>query len=337
MKSRAGALVLVIAIACIAGTAFFAVAPHATKAQTSGADPLTLDVSPQYPAPYQTVTIAPSSSVFDIANSTITVTVNGKQYYKGTGGNPISLAVGGPGTLTDVVVTISGDGQSPASQELQFNPASVALVVEPVSSTHPFYEGAGLVTSEGRVRIVAIPDLRSSPTHQLDPSTLIYTWSLGDQELEPNSGTGKSVLDATAPQEYRDADVSVLVSSPDGNELAEAQTTISPIDPIVRVYENDPLLGPLYDNALSDTVTMNGPEDTYRAVPYYFSETPSVSWDVNGTQSATTDDITVRSSGNGQGSALLSFTATQSDDSLSANSTVSVNFGSSQQTGIFGL
>ena len=331
------AFALLILVAAVSGALWFFVAPQATNAQTSGADPLTVDASPQYPAPYQSVTLSPSSSVFDIAASTITVTLNGKSLYSGTGGSSITVPMGGPGTIADVKVTISGDGQSPATQELVFHPETVALVVEPVSSTHPFYEGSGLVTSEGRVRIVAVPDLRSSPTHALNPPTLVYTWSLGNQELNADSGTGKSVLDASAPQQYRDADVSVIVSSPDGIEIGQADTTISPVDPITHVYEIDPLLGPLYDNALSGTITMTDAEDTFRGVPYYFSETPAVSWGVNGNQSGITNDITVRAAGSGQGSAVLNFSAVESDTSLSSDSTVSVNFGQKPSAGIFGL
>ena len=331
------AFVSLALVSAASGVLLFAFEPHASNAQTTNVAPLTVDVSPQYPAPYQSVTLSPSSTVFDISASTITVTINGKAFYKGTGGSNITVPVGGPGSTNDVAVTISGDGQSPASQELVFRPETVALVVEPVSSTHPFYEGSGLVPSEGRVRIVAVPDMRTSPTRSLDPSTLIYTWSLGDQELDTDSGIGKSVLDATAPQQYRDADVSVTVTSPDGNEVAEANTTISPTTPLIRVYENDPLLGPLYDNALSGTVTLNGTEETYRGVPYNFSTMPPVSWEVNGTQSGTADDITVRSSGSGTGSAVLDFSATDSNTTQSADSTVSVNFGQPASSGIFGL
>jgi hypothetical protein len=332
--SRALALFMFLAISSLFSVVLL---PQMTHAQTTGADPLTLDASPQYPAPYQPVVITPSSSVFDIANSTITIKVNGKAFYEGTGGQAVSVPMGGPGSVTDVEVTISGDGQSPDTKDLVFHPSSVALVVEPVTSTHPFYEGASLVTSEGRVRIVAMPDLRTTSNKILDPSTLTYTWSLGDQELDSDSGVGKSVLDASAPQEYRDADVSVVVSSPDGNEIAEADTTISPTTPVTLIYKNDPLLGPLYDNALSNSVTMTDPEDTYRGVPYYFSDTPEVTWEVNGTPSATTDDITVRSSGTGTGTALLQFSAADSATDLSTDSTLSVNFGQTSSGGILGL
>ena len=299
-------------------------------------DPFTISVSPQYPAPYQSITLTPASTVFDIASAKITATVNGKTFYSGTGGTGIQLQLSGPGTVTSVAVTATAAGKS-YSKKLSLRPADVAVVVEPVSTTHPFYEGAGLVSSEGRVHIVAIPDFRTSTGKMVDPSTLTYNWSLGDQVLDSASGIGQSVLDATAPQMYRDANISVTVTSPDGSMVAQGQATISPVDPYVRIYRDDPLLGALYDVAISNSYTMTGTEDTYLGVPYYFSNTPTLDWTVNGSESGTDPDITVRSTGNGTGTAILAFTATDSGATLTANTTVSVLFGQSKSTGIFGL
>ncbi len=313
------------------------ISPLQTHAQTIGTtDPLTLDVSPEYPVPYQTVTITPSSTLFDIGDSTVTVTVNGQAFFSGTGGAGINVPVGGPGTATTVVVSVVSGGQT-YTQQLTIRPAQVALVTEPISTTHEFYEGEGLVSPEGEVRLIAIPDFRTSSGKEIDPASLEYTWSLGDQILQSDSGIGQSVLDATASERYRDSTVSVLVQTQDGSIVAQAQTTVSPVDPITRIYVDDPLLGPLYNNALSGTVTMPDVEDTYLGVPYYFSEAPALEWDVNGTNSGSSGDLTVRATGNGPGTAELSFTATQSDTTQTANSTLAVNFGQSSGGGFFGL
>ena len=309
------------------------------QAQTDGTtdvDPLTLDVSPQYPTPFDVITITPSSTVFDIDNATITVKVNGTTVYTGSGGAGISVPLGGPGSTSNIVLTAVAGGQA-YSKTLSIHPADVALVVEPVSSTHPFYAGEALVPSEGRVRLIAIPDLRTSSGHALAPASLEYTWSLGDQVLDSDSGIGKSVLDATAPQQYRDADISVTVTSPDGSIVAQANTTISPITPMTRIYEEDPLLGPLFDNALTDSFAMTDAEDTFLGVPYYFSNTPSLDWTVNGSDSGADPDITLRSTGSGSGTATISFSANDLNTSQSANSTVSVEFGQQNSTGLFGL
>ena len=303
---------------------------------TGGPDPLTLSVSPDFPTPYQTITVTPSSTVFDITSAVVTAAVNGKQVYKGTGSTGINIQLGGPGTITNITVTASGGGKT-YTKKLTLEPATVALVVEPVTTTHPFYKGGSLVASEAPVHIVAIPDFRTSNGTEIDPSTLTYDWSLGDQALDSASGIGQAVLEATAPQKYRDATLSVTVTNPANTMVAKAETTISPVDPITQIYRDDPLLGPLYDIALTDSYTMSGTEDTYLGVPYYFSGSPTLDWTVNGSDSGTDPNITVRATGSGAGTAQIAFTATNSALSLTANSILSVLFGQNKPLGILGL
>ncbi len=297
---------------------------------------LTVDVSPQYPTPYSTVTVTPNSTVFDIAGAIISVSVNGTTIYKGSGSTGVPVPLQGPGSTTHITVKAVSGGQT-YSQSLTLRPATVALVEEPVSTTHPFYEGAALVPSEGEVRLIAVPDLRTSANVAIDPSKLVYTWSLGDQVLDQDSGIGKNVLNAEAPQEYRDATVSVTVTSQDGTLAAQAETTVSPVDPVTRIYAEGPLVGPLYDVALSDSYTMPDVEDTFLGVPYYFAGTPTSDWSMNGEESGSAPELTVRNTGSGGGTAVISYTASDSSSNATANSTVSVVFGSQNNTGLFGL
>lgn len=313
------------------------VTPLQLEAQALGStDPLTLDVSPLYPKPYQTVTITPGSTVIDLSASIVTVSVNGQPVAKGSGAQDVAIQVGGIGELTKVVVTAVTNGQT-YSKELDFRPADVSLIEEPISTTHAFYKGGSLVASEGRVRLIAIPDLRTSPGNALSASNLIYTWKLGDQVLESSSGIGRFVLNATAPVRYRDADVTVTVTNADNTLVAQTTTTVSPVDPIVRTYQSDPLLGPLYDNALQSVFTMTDAEESFRAIGYFFASKPTLAWTVNDAASGGSPDLTVRSTGNGTGSAALAVTATLPDSSQSADTRFLLQFGDKQPLGIFGL
>ncbi len=303
-----------------------------------GADtaPLTVTVNPDYPTPYQTVSVTPSSSAFDIAAATITVYVNGVSVYKGSGGQSVPVTVGGPGAVTTIKVSATNQGQTYTAQAV-VRPASVALVVEPVSTAHPFYAGRPLVAPQGTVRVIAVPDVRTSANTAISPDALVYTWKFGDQILESASGIGKSVLTASAPEEYRDADITVTVSNQSQTINAQSVVHIAPSTPFIRIYENDPLMGPLFDMALSDTATMHDTETTYRAVPYYFSTTPTLNWTVNGVQSGSDNDITVRATGAGQGTANLDVSAKQDNPLETAAATLSVLFGQKKSGGIFGL
>ena len=297
---------------------------------------LSVSISPQYPRPYQTITITPRSTLLNLTNGTVVITVNGTEVERGSGVITGYARMGGPGERATVRVTATVDGQT-QQKDLVIRPADVALVAEPLTTTHPFYKGAPLVASEGRIRLVAIPDVRTAPGTVVSPQNLVYTWRLGNRILEASSGIGKSVVDAVAPIRYRDVTVSVTVTTQDNAVVAYAQTTVAPVDPIIRIYRNDPLLGPLFDLAYSGNVTMNTEEETFRAIPYYFAGNPSLVWRVNSVESGTERDITVRSTGTGIGSAILSAQADGSALFQSAESSLTVRFGELRPLGIFGL
>jgi len=303
-------------------------------AQFNTGDTLTLSISPQNPRPYDTVTVTPSSNLIDLIASTVTVSVNGKVIETGTGVQSVPVTVGASGERTVISVTAKTAGKSYTTQ-VSLRPADVALIVDPLTTTHPFYRGAPLVAPSGRVKLVAIADLRTSATSRLDPSTLIYTWKLGDQVLQSSSGIGRSTLLAEAPVRYRDAQITVTVSSPDSSIIASASTVVSPVDPVTRIYHADALMGPDFDHALTGSYGMTSAEDAFRAVAYYFGTQPLFSWTVNGQSASNDRDVTVRSTGTGQGSATLLLTAS-GNRTQTASARLPISFGS-KKTNIFGF
>jgi hypothetical protein len=312
------------------------VAPFA-HAQTLGADPLTVDITPANPAPYQAITITPHSTLTDLSASTVTVTVNGTVVSKGSGGAGVSATVGGPGTATNIVVSVEGAGGN-YSKSITLRPESVALIEEPDSTTHPFYGGGALIAPQGRVRLIAMPDFVSASGAKLSGDALVYNWKLGDQILEGSSGIGKSVLLVSAPVQYRDADIALTVSSQDGSLVGSASITLTPLSPMLLIYRNEPLLGPLFDEIAANPYTMEGDEDSFRAVPYFFAEAPSITWDVNGSNNGTEPVVTVRTTGASAGTAVLSATANQTGTYQTAQDSRTIHYGASTSGGgIFGL
>jgi hypothetical protein len=314
----------------------FCFIPGLTGAQGPSTEPITIALTPAYPQPYGTVTISPRSTLIDLNRSTVTITVNGNELDKGSGALNALTTVGGAGERTTIVVTAEVDGQTYRS-ELVVRPAEASLVVEPVSTTHPFYKGAGLVASEGLVRLVAIPDLRTAPSSPLAAKDLVYTWRVDGGILTSSSGIGKTTLIASAPVRHRNAAVSVMITSQDQSIVAEQTVTITPVDPLVRIYRTDPLLGPLFERALKSPFQLVSEEDGFRAVPYYFARTPIITWAVNGRATETDDEVTVRATGNNGGSAQLEASAREETTSQSARSTLTVRFGSNSILDFFGL
>lgn len=311
--------------------------PIIVSAQSfGGTAPLTLTTSPQYPAPYGQAIINPLSDTLDLASVTFVLSVNGKEFYRGNA-KPVAVTLGAAGSMTNVKGTITGGGTS-YSQTLSIQPEDVALVVEPISSAPPLYLGKPLVPLEGNVRIIAVANLRTSSGAALDPNTLSYSWTVDGIAVTASSGIGKASVIAKSPLQYRASDISVAVTSPDGSLVGGAALTLSPEEPTLRIYENDPLLGIRFDHALSGSYAISGSEVALYGAPYSFPTSagnPLLQWFLNGSSAQTGAGITLRPTGTGSGTANISVTSSSGDSTVAAS--LSLSFGSSSSTNIFGL
>ncbi len=297
----------------------------------------TMSVLPQYPEPLSQTTLSVTSSSLNLANAIMAVSVNGKEIYKGSV-QPIAIPVGKAGSATNVQVSITTNG-STTSQSLSIQAQDVTLIAEPLSSAPPLYAGKPLIPLDGNVRVVAMADLRTPEGKIINPSSCSYVWTVDNTQEDDFSGIGKNTLIVSAPLQYRARTVSVTVESQDGSVSGSATMVVSPEEPSLRIYRVDPLLGVLFDHALSDTYTITGAEDTFYAAPFSFSltnGTPTIQWLLNGQPAQSGDTITMRPSGNGQGSALASVSASVGEVQTSTN--LSLSFGSNKSGfNLFGL
>ena len=303
----------------------------------SGSDPFTVSVTPQYPAPYSQATLSFVSSALNLTNATMTVSIAGKETYRGNV-QPVSVALGKAGSVTKATITISSGGVS-QKQTVSIQPQDVALVVEPVSSAPPLYPGKPFIPLEGDSRVVAVANLRSTGGKPLDPTTLSYLWTVDGAQIASASGIGKEAVLVASPLQHRSRSVSVMVTSQDGALIGGDSISLVPLAPSVRIYENDPLLGIRYGRTLSGSFAMNGAETTLFAAPFSFPTTsgePSVQWFLNGAEAQTGPAITLRPAGNGRGSASLSLVVS-ADDYARAAAELLLSFGAAPGFSFFGL
>lgn len=299
-------------------------------------DAFTLSVNPQYPAPYRQATVSLLSGSLDLANSTMSALVGGKEVYKGAV-RPFSVTLGRAGSIATVKVTVSSGGTS-YSQTVTIQPEDVSLIAEPVSSAPPLYRGKPLIPLGGDVRIVALANLRDAGGKTASSATYSYAWSVDGVQIANSSGIGKSAIIVASPSQYRTRAVSLVVTSSDSSLVGGTSLSFSPEQPTVRIYENDPLLGIRYDRALAGAYTISGAEATLYAGPFSFSTTkgaPLLRWFLNGTSAQTGNSITLRPTGSGQGSASLSLTASTGQSDTTTN--LSLIFGGKPSTNLFGL
>jgi hypothetical protein len=306
---------------------------------TTNLQPFSVSLTPQYPAAFAPVSLSFLSSTLDLNNATLAVSVGGKQIYQGSV-QPVTVMVGKAGSVTSVTVTVTSAGAH-YSQTLTLQPQDVALIAEPLSSSPVLYPGKSLVPLEGDTRIVAIANIADAKGASIDPSTLSYTWTVDGAQIANSSGIGKAALVVASPIQYRSRDVSVLVQSQAGSLVGQASLSLSPEEPSVRIYENDPLLGIRYAHALGGSYTIRSTEASLFAAPFSLpisSGAPLVQWFLNGDKAQTGNVITLRPTGSGQGTAALSLTASGAGTSLAtAGATLSLIFGAAPSTSFFGL
>ncbi len=297
----------------------------------------TVSVSPQYPAPYSKAAVSILSSSLNLTNTTLTVSVNGKETYKGSV-RPVPIPLGKAGSVMSVKITVSSGGTN-YSQTVQIQPQDVVLNIEPISSAPPLYPGKSLVPIEGDVRIVAMADLRDASGKSLSPATYAYAWTVGGVQIANSSGIGKSAIIVGSPLQYRVREVSVVVTNSAGNLVGGASLSLTAREPSVRIYENDPLLGIRYGRALSRSFNIGDTEKTLYAAPFSLPTTsgaPSLQWFLNGAAAQTGSSITMRPTGSGKGSASLSLVAS-SGNATPATTNISLIFGTTSGTNFFGL
>ncbi|MBI2409916.1 hypothetical protein HYV30_02630 [Candidatus Kaiserbacteria bacterium] len=298
--------------------------------------PFSISLSPRYPAPQSQAVLSLLSSSINLANAKLSVTVAGKTIYEGAA-QPVAIPIGNTGEITSITAVISAGGRN-YSQSIQVQPQDVALIVEPVSSAPLLYPGKPMVPLEGSARMVAIANLRDGSGRMLAPNTLSYSWTVDGTNLASASGIGKSSLMVVSPLQYRQRTVSVRVESPDGKLSGGAEHSLSPAQPVARIYRNDPLLGILFNRALSGNFAITTSEESLYAAVFSLPVTsgaPLLQWFLNGKAAQSGSSITLRPGGNGEGTASLSLTASAAD--TKATATLPLSFGTPAGGNLLGL
>lgn len=300
-------------------------------------EPFTVSISPRYPTPYGQAVISLLSATLDLANASMDVSVGGKRLYQGSV-KPVSVSLGKTGSAASVTVTVTADGV-PYSHSFVIQPQDISLIAEPSASAPVLYQGKPLIPLEGSTRVVAVANMRDAGGKIIPASSLSYAWTVDDTQIANSSGIGKESIVVASPLQYRDRSVSVAVKTQNGSLAGGASISLAPVEPIVRIYKNDPLLGILFDHALSGTYPIADTEATLYGVPYSFplvSGAPQVQWFLSGDLAQTGDSITFRPSGKGEGSASLSVSAS-AGTGANAITDLLLSFGTKKSFSFFGL
>ena len=272
-----------------------------------------ITTSPANPGPNTPVTIKIASYSFDINSAQITWTVNGKVVKDGIGETTITTNTGASNAPTNITINIKPLNGSSFSKTITLKPVSVDILLEGYSYTPPFYKGLSLYTNQNTVLLVAMPNITNSSGNLLNAGNLIYTWSQDNTVLGDQSGYGKNSLSLTDSVLSQPTTISVVATDLNKTFIAQNSIYLAPSSPFVLFYENNPLYGLRFENALLNNFSMTDKEINIVGIPFYFAIAEKLNnslkytWTINGstTSAPNYNSIILRQGGTTTGTASL--------------------------------
>jgi hypothetical protein len=269
---------------------------------------------PRIPNPGDLVNLKIISYLTDLNKAQIIWTTEEGVISSGIGNTSISIIAPPSGQSVTVQVRIIKNGGGEILQTISINPAGVDLIYEANTYTHPLYKGKKLFTSESTLRFIALPNFVDQLGNKIDDSNLIYTWKVNDV-VQNTSGFGKNIFVRQGTLIERPVIVSVEVSDLKSNFRASKRMQIRSQAPEIILYENNPLLGVVYEKAIQGEFLLERPQVDFEGVPYFFSvpnkEDTSLKWRwaINGfpqqTKLSTENFIVLKNAQNEDGRAII--------------------------------
>ena len=245
-------------------------------------------IVPKIPSPLEKTTISIESFSSDLNKSTIVWKADGKIIKQGKGERTISFFAPESGKTLNISLTITKEEGGTIQRSFSFSPANVDIIYEAETYTPPFYKGKALFTSESNIRYIAMPNFVGSNGQKISPDNLVYTWKINDSVIQDVSGYGKRVFETKGKIIQRTTKVGVDVSAVNSDLKAKDFVIIDVKQPEVVLYENNPLLGVVYEKGIFGSFLLDRPEVELQSIPYFFSSKQKDSsevdyvWKING-------------------------------------------------------
>lgn len=277
---------------------------------------ISIEQVPQIPKPGEVVSIRLTSYMTDLNKAKITWTQDGKVILSQIGALTNQIQAPESGKKTTIVITILKEGGGVVTKTVALSPAEVNLIYEAQTYAHPFFKGKKLFTSESVINFIALPNFVDSNGKKIADSNLVYTWKVNGTVEQSISGYGKNTFVTKGQLIERPSTITVEVSAINSSLKASQSIQIKSTVPEVVIYENNPLLGVIYDKAIFGTFLLERPQVDFEAIPYFFSGNTKDSfdlkykWAINGvkveTKSPNENYLLLQNNQNQEGSASIS-------------------------------
>lgn len=240
-----------------------------------------VNVAPETPSPGETVTITLNSYTSNLDSVSISWAINGKTSAAGIGKKSFAVTAPEAGKELRVSAELAlPDGK--VEKEIIIRPAIMSLLWQANDSyVPPFYKGKALPAIGSEIKIVAIPEIKSS-FRTVNPKSMVYAWKKDYTNDPAASGYGRNFY--TYSTEYLENSniIGVTASTTDHNYSSSGTLTLGTFEPQIVFYEAKTGTGISWENAVKSGHRIER-EAILVAAPYFISpkdiRVPSFIWD----------------------------------------------------------
>lgn len=230
---------------------------------------LTLELSPSHPTPGESVHARARSSLIDLSETQLAWRANGKTIAAGVGITEVDVPAGPLGSETRLTVTALEGELEFASAEAIIAPVELDILWEADSYVPPFFRGRAMPSAGTNVRMEAVPRFVRNNGSPVATRDLVFTWKRNGYVIAAASGRGKSTAIINSPPLFGADTISVEAKTSDGLLQGIASARTSSLQPELVLYQNHPVFGIAYHQALAAENRVPEIEATFAAVPYY--------------------------------------------------------------------
>ncbi|MCG2695268.1 hypothetical protein L6261_04295 [Candidatus Parcubacteria bacterium] len=240
-------------------------------------------IQPESPKANEYISVSIESYSMDLNQSKISWYKNNILEKSGVGEKTFSFQTGKLGGSDTIVAKINSSQLGTITKTIIIRPAEVDLIWETDSITPPLYKGKTLSSFQAKTKVIAVPNIIDTNGKLISSENLIYKWKKDWKVLGSKSGYGKNSLILEDFDSIKDVLIGVEIETSDGKFKANNNILIKTYQPKVILYENNPLLGVVYDNAISNNLNLKEQEISLVAVPFFFSKNSKIqySWFMN--------------------------------------------------------
>ena len=252
------------------------------KVFAASSSSILVNIAPPNPAPGEDVSITLSSYANNLDSVLITWSVNGTSILSGIGKKTFLVKAPPAGSFASIRAVISlPEGE--LEKTITIRPNEMILLWQATDSyVPPFYKGKALPTIDSEIKVVAMPEIKSSVGGALvNSKNMTYIWKKDYTNDQEASGYGKNSFVYTNDYLENSNTISVVAGTTDQKSTAEASIDVGTVDPKIVFYKNDGKMGTIWEQALSDQYRITVAE-VVEAVPYFISpkelQHPNLVW-----------------------------------------------------------